>query len=352
MANRLKALLMGGTWLLASMSAASAGAILANPKPITLASDWGDISVSGQLSGLAYAQSNASHAQPGDATANLDVSNAMVTVQKSSGFFQFYVQAGLYSFPTVGQPYEKASSQNSLLGPVPVAYAKLQFTDTLSLEAGVLPTLVGAELAFTPQNINIERGLLWWQEPISSRGVQFNYASGPLSVSLSWNDGYFSNILNSFSGLASYAIDSSNSVALDASITPDTRATLGHQIYNVMYTYNHGKWNIGPYLQFENYAHSSGSDFGLGLLTSYQLTQQWSLNGRAEYESSGQGTALSYGPNSKAWSLTFTPTWQQGIFFARAEFSYVGLGHQTWGFGSALTQAGQVRALFETGIAF
>jgi hypothetical protein len=352
MANKLKALLMGGVWLLASMSAASAGAISANPKPITLASGFGDILVSGQISGLAYAQSNASHALPGDATANLDLSNALITVQKSSGFLQFYVQAGLYSFPTVGQPYEKASSQNSLFGPVPVAYAKLQFTDALSLEAGKLPTLIGAELGFTPQNINIERGLLWWQEPISSRGLQLNYASGPVSLSVSWNDGYYSNVLNSFSGLLSYAIDASNSLAVDASITPDTRASLGHQIYNVMYTYNHGKWNIGPYLQFERYAHSSGSDFGLGLLASYQLTSQWSLNGRAEYETSGKGMALSYGPNSKAWSLTFTPTWQQGIFFARAEVSYVGLGQQSLGFGPAFTQASQVRALFETGIDF
>ncbi|MGC8536086.1 MAG: outer membrane beta-barrel protein [Rhizomicrobium sp.] len=352
MAKRLKVLLMGGAWLLASISSASAGAITANPKPITMASGFGDILVSGQISGLAYTQSNASHAQPGDATANLDLSNALITVQKNSGFLQFYVQAGLYSFPTVGQPYEKASSQNSLLGPVPVAYAKLQFTDALSLEAGQLPTLVGAELGFTPQNINIERGLLWWQEPISSRGLQVNYASGPVSLSLSWNDGYYSNVLNSFSGLLSYAIDGANSLAVDASITPDTRASLGHQIYNVMYTYNQGKWNVGPYLQFENYAHGLGSDFGLGLLTSYQLTERWSLNGRAEYETSGNGMALSYGPHSKAWSLTFTPTWQQGIFFARAELSYVGLGHQTVGFGPASTQASQVRALFETGIVF
>ncbi len=352
MANRLTTLLMGTGWLLASMSTASAGAILANPKPITLASGFGDITVSGQLTGLAYAQSNASHTQPGDASASLDLSNALITVQKSSGFLQFYAQAGLYSFPTVGQPYENSSSQNSLLGPVPVAYAKLQFTDALSLEAGKLPTLIGSELGFTPQNITIERGLLWWQEPIVSRGLQLNYASGPLSVSLSWNDGYYSNIFNSFSGLLSYAIDASNTFAVDASITPDTRTSLGHQIYNAMYTYSHGKWNIGPYLQYERYARASGSDVGLGLLASYQLTQQWSLNGRADYETSGNGMALSYGPRSKAWSLTFTPTWQQGIFFARAELSYVGLGHQSAGFGPALTQASQVRALFETGIVF
>lgn len=352
MVKPFKPQFVAGVFLLASTAMAQAGAIAANPKPVTLSSGMGDILVSGQVSGLAYVQSNASHALPGDATTNLDLANALITVQKNTGFLQFYVQAGLYSFPTVGQPYEKASSQNSLFGPVPVAYAKLQLNDALSIEAGKLPTLVGAELAFTPQNINIERGLLWWQEPITSRGVQLNYASGPLSVSLSWNDGYYSNVLNSFSGLVSYAIDGANTIAVDASVTPDSRASLGHQIYDIMYTYNSGKWTFGPYVQYERYARSSGSEWGLGALASYQLSSEWSLNGRAEYEAADHGMALSYGPNSKAWSLTLTPSWQRGIVFARAELSYVGLAHQTAGFGPGLGQANQVRALLETGIVF
>ena len=47
-----------------------------------------------------------------------------------------------------------------------------------------------------------------------SRGVQVNYSSGPLSLSVYWNDGYYSDRFNWISGLASYAIDGSNTIAL------------------------------------------------------------------------------------------------------------------------------------------
>ncbi|MDE2074331.1 MAG: outer membrane beta-barrel protein, partial [Alphaproteobacteria bacterium] len=263
--------LLGTAAVLLAASGAQAGAISANPNPISFDAGFGKISVNGMLSGLAFYQNNAKQASRGDNETAYDLSSAMVSVQKTDGMFQFYVLAGLYSFPTVGQPYVKANDTNSAtLGAVPVAYGKLQLSDTFSIEAGKLPTLVGAELAFTPQNANIERGLLWWQEPISSRGVQANYASGPLSVSVSWNDGYYTNLWNTFSGLASYAIDSSNTIAFDTSITSDTHLSLGHQIYNLMYTTSSGPLSFGPYLQYEHYDHSGGSEWGVGALASYQ----------------------------------------------------------------------------------
>jgi hypothetical protein len=321
--------------------------------------------VSGQLAGLAYYQSDATHAATGDAQDFADISNALIAVAKTSGFFQFYVQAGLYSFPTVGNAYDKASDQNSLLGPVPVAYAKLQLTDEFSVSAGKLPTLVGAELAFTPQNINIERGLLWWQEPITSRGVQANYASGPLSIAVSWNDGYYTNLWNTGSALISYAIDDSNTIAVDASITGGSDGTLmkGHQIYNIMYTYNAAPWTFGPYAQYEHYDSGVGSEWGIGVLGSYQFTPEWSLNARAEYETTDDAV-LEYGfpfpgyEKASAFSLTVTPTYQKGIFFARGEVSYTDLpdyAHTPFiglGFGENGTSSDQFRAMFETGVVF
>lgn len=345
-------LMLAGAMAL-SASGAQAGAIAADPNPISFDAGFGKITVSGQASGLAFYQSNATNLFPGDEETELDVDNALITVQKSDGMFQFYVQAGLYSFPTVGIPYDKAEDQNSFLGPVPVAYGKLQLSDSFSIEAGKLPTLVGAELAFTPQNINIERGLLWWQEPVSSRGVQANFASGPLSVSVSWNDGYYTDVWNTASGLISYAIDSSNTLAFDASVTPDYGGAAGNQIYNLMYTFTSDPWTFGPYLQYQSINHSGGSEWGIGVLASYQITPEWSLNGRVEYEdSSGTGWTLAYGPKSSAWSLTATPTWQKGIFFARGELSYAGLSDETFGFGKAFNQDNQFRAMLETGVEF
>jgi hypothetical protein len=60
------------------------------------------------------------------------------------------------------------------------------------------------------------------------------------------------------------------------------------------------------------------------------------------------------GPGSNAWSLTVTPTFRRGIFFARGEVSYTRIGHLTagLGFGDELDQPAQMRALVDTGVLF
>ena len=263
-----------------------AGAIAANPNPISFDAGFGKIVVSGQVK-RSWRSTRATRPTCSQVTTRrtFDIDNALVTVQKSDGMFQFYVQAGLYSFPTVGVPYDKASDQNSLLGPLPVAYGKLQLTDSFSISAGKLPTLVGAELAFTPQNINIERGLLWWQEPITSRGVQANYASGPLSIALSWNDGFYTNVWNTGSGLISYAFNSANTLAFDASFTPDYSRHLRQPDLRLdVHLHRRSVDHSVPMCNIRASTISGGSDWGIGVLASYQFNPQWSLNGRVEYE--------------------------------------------------------------------
>jgi hypothetical protein len=71
-----------------------------------------------------------------------------------------------------------------------MAWAKIAPTDNFYIQGGKLPTWIGAENAFTFQNMNIERGLLFAQEPTISRGGQLGYTQGPLALALSWNDGF------------------------------------------------------------------------------------------------------------------------------------------------------------------
>jgi hypothetical protein len=61
-----------------------------------------------------------------------------------------------------------------------------------------------------------------------------------------------------------------------------------------------------------------------------------------------------YGPGSKAFSLTLTPTFQKGIFFARAEASYVDVTSAAPGsaFGVDGNAKSQFRGLIETGFIF
>ena len=97
-------------------------------------------------------------------------------------------------------------------GPLPVAYLKL-VKGNFNVEIGELPTLVGAEYTFDFENMNIERGLLWNQENAISRGVQVSDTFKKLSLTVSWNDGFYSNVYNWITGSASYAFNSSNTLA-------------------------------------------------------------------------------------------------------------------------------------------
>jgi len=153
---------------------------------------------------LAFTQTNA---VGGDRASWGDLGNAQVFMQKTDGLIQFFVQAGAYSLPALGSPYIKASSiTGDTYGVAPQAFVKFVPNSNFSIMIGKLPTLIGSEYTFTFENTDIERGLLWNQENAVNRGVQVNYAKGPLTVSLSWNDGFYSNRYNWASALVAYAI--------------------------------------------------------------------------------------------------------------------------------------------------
>ncbi len=245
----------------ASRSAAVAGddggRLPPTPRPTRSTRGFGTISAGGSLTGLGFYQSNATHGGvPGNGDSGIDLSNGQVWLEKTDGLIQFYVQAGIYSLPSLGAPYIRSSQITShTFGAVPIGYIKIVPNGSWSIEAGKLPTLIGAEYTFTFENMQIERGLLWNQEPAISRGVQVNYASGPLSISLSLNDGYYSNRYSTLSGLVSYAIDGSNTLAFAASgnLTHQATSTFvtspvlnNSQIYNLIYTYNSAPWLSRP----------------------------------------------------------------------------------------------------------
>jgi Putative beta-barrel porin-2, OmpL-like. bbp2 len=352
---------------------AMTGPLVANPAPYSIdAGPIGKVYITGAVSGFAMFQSDPTAV---DHTSRLDLTNGHLIAQTTEGLVQFYAQGGAYSFPTVGAPYITAGrTTGDFFGAFPVGYIKLAPTDEFSVIAGKLPTLIGAEYAFTFQNMNIERGLLWFQEPIISRGIQANYTMGPVALSVSLNDGLYSDRYNWISGLATWTIDKQNTLAVAAggNASTTTVATLAtptaqnnSRIVNLIYTYNSAPWVITPYFQYTDVPANStlgftsgASTYGAALLASYAFTDNVSLAGRAEIigSSGGAGAAnlLGYGPGSAAWSLTLTPTYQQGIFFARAEGSVVGISSVAAGsgFGRSGTSKTQGRFMVETGILF
>jgi len=191
------------------MSATLAG----NVKPMKVdAGPLGGLYVTGVLSGMAMYESNFVGSTipvfSDEHRFMADVTNAQVVVQKVDGPIQFYLEGGAYSFPAVGAPYLRAGNTTSnTFGGLPVWFVKYAPNDSFSVQAGNLPTLIGAEYAFSFQNVNIERGLIWNQENIINRGVQANYAKGPVALSLAWSDCYFSNRYSWITGIATYTID-------------------------------------------------------------------------------------------------------------------------------------------------
>jgi hypothetical protein len=355
----------------------------ANPTPFSVdGGPLGKIYVGGAVTGLGTVVDNNTPGAFAADKAKADISNAQITIQNTTGLVQFFVQAGTYSQPFLGVPYFKSSDATKAnFGNVPVAYLKLQLTPEISIQAGKLYTLIGDEYPFTFQNMNVFRGLLVAQEPSVSRGVQVNYAKGPLTASLSLNDGFYSGRLNWISGLVSYVISPSDTLAVagggalssngkSSFATPPT--VNNGWIANLIWTHTAGALTISPYFQYTYVPQNadfgvmrSASTVGGAVLAKYNFTSEISLAGRVEYEKSNSSdcpaadptcvpTSLMFGPGSKAVSLTITPTWQHGIFFARAEVSYVHASDVTpgFGFGTDFNADSQTRGVIEAGVLF
>jgi hypothetical protein len=358
--------------------------LAANPNPASFdAGPLGKISVGGVVTGGGFYQSNP---MPGQLSGYGDLFNGMVIVNKSDGPIQFYLQAGAYSTPALGYGYTRSTDLDPhLFGYVPQGFLKIVPNSSFSVEVGALPTLIGDEYTFTFENMNIERGLLWGQEPAVSKGVQVNFSHGPLSISAAWTDGYYSDTYTAASGLISYTFKNSDVLTFAAEGNVATNHHVGFatpfqqyngQIYNLIYTHTQGNWMISPYLQYNNSPHNKwgsleGSTWGGAILTKYNFTPEFSLAGRVEYiKSDGPANLLGYGVDSSAWSVTLTPTYQKGIFFIRGEASYVGInGYDRsvfvppappfagflipgLGFGHTGDKNSQVRVMGEAGIIF
>ncbi len=307
-----------------------------------------------------------------------DLSNGQIFIQKVDGWWQFFVQAGGYSIPALGTAYtpnDLTHSWGDYYTALPQAFLKIQPTDNFYIEAGKLPTLIGAESTFTFENMNIERGLLWNQEPAVSRGVQADYIRGPVTFALSLNDGYYSDRFNWLSGSVAWTINTANTLTFAAG------GNLGHtgantlrtpefqnnsSIYNLIYTYNKAPLTVTPYIQYSHVdanaqlgiAHSANT-YGVGLLANYAFTSMFNLAGRFEYLGTDGNSAsatpnLLYGPGSDAYSFTITPTFIFGKFYVRAEGSVVNATSITAGdaFGRSGTASTQWRGLLEGGVLF
>ncbi len=333
----------------------------------------GKLSVNGIVTGFAQFQNNSA---PGDDKAQATLSNGQIFIQKADGKYQWYVQAGAYTMPTLSVPFVNAQNTvNNNFGPVPVAYLKLPVGKTTQFLIGSLPTLMGAESTFTYQNFNIERGIVWYQENAINRGIQVNQTLGKyLSASLSWNDGYYSNRYSWLSGSMTYikghhtlVYDGMGNLGQTAYTTAATPVANNSYMHAVIYTYTKGPWIISPYFQYSKLPTNAKvgvptgtSATGGALNVSYAFKSGFSLPARVEYlTSSGSPTdgsinLLGFGAGSAGATFTATPTYQKGGMFVRSDLALVHATNYAPGsvFGKTGTDANQFRAVLEFGFIF
>ena len=337
----------------------------------------GKLSVNGIVTGFAQFQNNS---VLGDDNAQATLSNGQIFIQRSDGKLQWYVQAGVYTMPTLSVPFVNAQNTvNNFYGPVPVAYLKWQAAKTTQLLIGSLPTLMGAESTFTYQNFNIERGIVWNQENAINRGIQVNQTVGKyLSAAVSWNDGYYSNRYSWLSGSAtltkgphSLVYDGMGNLGQTAfagqSSHPATPVQNNGYMHAVIYTYTKGPWIISPYFQYGKVPAGAAvgvpkgtSATGGAINASYAFKSGFSLPARVEYlTSSGSATdgsvnLLGFGAGSGGVTFTATPTYQKGGMYLRSDLAWVHATSYTPGsvFGKTGTDADQFRGVLEFGFIF
>jgi hypothetical protein len=333
--------------------------------------------VDGVLSGLAMAQSGAAS---GDRAALADISNGQIVIQKIDGVVQFYAQVGAYALPTLGTPYGRLTDAGNALGhffsALPQAFLKIEPTEFFSIEAGKLPTLIGEEYTFDFENPDIERGLLWNQEPAVSRGVQANATVGPVVLSVSLNDGYYAGRYSWVSGSATWIASPTSTLVFAAggnmaktgySAVATPLALNNGTIYDLIYSYNRAKLTVTPYVQYSHVGADpsigitrTARAYGGAVIANYAFTRSYQLAARAEYIRTNGGsngiapTNLLYGAGSGAFSFTLTPTFTCKRFFLRAEASLVAVQHLQAGDGFGREGDGdtQIRGLLETGVVF
>lgn len=330
------------------------------------------LTVTGVLSGIGFWQTNPAVDFFGHENERgyVDISNATVILNKTEGKIQFFIQAGAYSIPALGVPYVKSQKlDRKTFGFIQQGFVMFKPNNIIDIKVGALPTLIGAEYTFTFENFNIQHGLLWNQENAVTKGIQFDFSKDPWTVSISWNDGFYTDQYTSASALITYTFqnkDTLTAIAMgncfgevrhDSFVAPVALAN--SQIFNLIYTCTRGPWVIIPYIQYTTVPSvrcktPSGSTVGAAILAKYSFNAEISCSGRLEAINSSGGANLLYGPRSSAWSFTLTPTYQKGIFFFRTEGSYVSIisGKKGFMFGHNGRKNNQTRLFVETGVIF
>jgi len=242
--------------------------------------------------------------------------------------FGFGLSLGNEWSPVVGNEPLPTNDDNVKIHEAYISYKAEGF----DIEAGRLLTNIGGEAPYTWQNVNIQRGLVWYGEPVFYNGVRVSGELNGFNVYVGVNDRDTSDGKMALeAGLAAPIngyIDAAFNVLL-----PDHSDEDNTQIYNL--TLNINAFEKMPLTLYADYLYkpqkiSDANGFGIALLGEYKVNEKLSIGGRVEYVQDDKNGNF-YGlidqnnpADNSAWTLTLTPKYQLNKYlYVRGELSYV-----------------------------
>ena len=253
--------------------------------------------------------------------------------------YGFGLSFGQAWFPVVGveplpQPDDlngAFSTSNSNFG-IFEAYAEGKI-GPVKITAGRFATMIGGEAPFTWQNVNIQRGLVWYGEPVFFDGVRLSASFGIFNLYAGVNDRDTDDgkmALEAGAGVSFGKIDAGFNVLI-----PDKDDQWNTRTYNL--TVNINYLEFLPLTFYVDYLNTPqpGNDadsWGAALLGEYKVNDKISVGGRVEYVTNDKdGDNYGIGVDNSAWTFTITPKYQLNKYlYIRGEASYVTLDKKAY----------------------
>jgi hypothetical protein len=379
----------------AGLSLAAPALALDPPAPIKIdGGPLGALTVSGGLDGYVYGLSgNGNSANPGllatDVSAGAEFTNGLIRLQKTEGLVQFNIALGGTSSFTLGTKPAGSSAQTLSTGPLYSGYLTLAPNADLKISVGILPSIEGFESPYDWRNANLMTTAAFYVENAKSQGVSVSDSFGPLSLTVTYGDGFDSGVLNYVQGLATYTINTNNALSLygatnlghtgsgvhyygSASLPydksyvgsgPTSAAPLvNSSVIGGYYSYTVGALNIAPELQYVYTGADSrsgltqfSSNFTAALFAAYSFGKSpWSVGAWAEYFSSSGPDFWFISPGAKGFGVSISPTWQHKAFFVRGDLGVLRLTDLGTGpgFGANGADRTQATAALDFGVLF
>ena len=402
--NRLRSGLiraaLGASTALSALAFAAipAAYALTAPTPVTFDTGTflGKLTLSGGMDGYAYALTGAGNSGDGygllgtGKSAGVEFQNGLIQLQKTDGLVQFTLLAGGNSSWVLGSKPGGTSVQTFETGPFRAAYITIAPTPSFSISAGHVASLEGYESGVDWQNTSMLTTDIFSVQNSNSMGVSATYTMGPVAATVTFGDGFDTQVWNFLQASATYTINDSNNVTgyfatnlghtgpnahiYGSATTAYTSSFVGSgplsaspfvnsTMFGAYYSYTIGNLNIVPEVQYVYAKQNSqvgltgfSSNFGAALFASYQFGKSpYSLGAWVQYFASNGADNWFLAPGAKGFGISIAPTWQKNHLFVRGDIGWIHLtdrGETAAGYGTSGTGTNQADFVLEAGLLF